>query len=151
MQSKARRASRPAAPPDRAAAAAVEKAAAPPAAAVAAKRTEDLAGLARETCEAFAQSQQTLARGCEAFGLEVLGLAHSGIDRAAKAASEMLAVRTLSDAVEVNAELVRNGFDSLLEGSTRLSELGLRYAREAARPLLRQWERDWARAFDPEV
>ena len=109
----------------------------------------EAADLARQAYDALALSQAVMARGFEALGLEIVGLARSGIDRAAKTAGEMLAVKTLSDAVEVNAGFARDSFDSFLEGSTRLSELGVKLAREAAAPLLARWQQDWAKAFGP--
>jgi hypothetical protein len=146
MDSKAKRAPRPAAPA--AMVAADEEVSAAPEPAAPAK-AEDVGDFAREAYEAFAQSQEVMARGCEAFGLEMVGLARTGIDRAAKTASEMLAVRTLSDAIDVNAGFARASFDTFVEGSTRLSELGIKFAREAAQPLLATWQRDWAKAFGP--
>lgn len=115
----------------------------------AAAREAEAADLARQAYEALALSQAVMARGFEALGLEMVGLARAGIDRAAKTASEMLAVKTLSDAIEVSAGLARDSFDTLVEGSTRLSDLGIKFAREAGQPLLAQWQRDWVKAFCP--
>lgn len=148
MDSKAKRAPRAASTAATVAAEEQKEASAAPAPAMAA-RAEDVADFAREAYEAFAQSQEAMARGFEAFGLEIVGLARTGIDRAAKTASEMLAVKTLSDALDVNAGFARDSFDTLVEGSTRLSELGIKLAREAAQPLFATWQKDWAKAFRP--
>lgn len=148
MDSKAKRAPRAASTAATVAAEEQKEASAAPAPAMAA-RAEDVADFAREAYEAFAQSQEAMARGFEAFGLEIVGLARTGIDRAAKTASEMLAVKTLSDALDVNAGFARDSFDTFVEGSTRLSELGIKLAREAAQPLFATWQKDWAKAFRP--
>ncbi|HEV2300782.1 MAG TPA: phasin family protein [Stellaceae bacterium] len=147
MDSKGKRG--PRALPPAAVAAAENISAAPEPAAAAAAREAVVADFAREAYEALAQSQQVMARGFEALGLEIARAARSGIDRAAKTASEMLAVKTLSDAIEVSAGLARDSFDTLVEGSTRLSDLGIKFAREAGQPLLAQWQRDWVKAFCP--
>jgi hypothetical protein len=152
MDSKGKRGPRPVHPPEAPVAGETEEkisAAAEPASAASAARAEDFTDLAREAYEAFAQSQEVMARGFEALGLEIVGLARSGIDRAAKTASEMLAVKTLSDAIDVNAGLARDSFDTFVDGSTRLSELGIKFAREAAQPLFAHWQKDWAKAFCP--
>ncbi len=93
---------------------------------------------------ALAESQAVLARGLEALSNEMAGLARSEIDAAARSATEMLGVRTLVDAIEVNAGFARSSFDSWLESSARLSELGVTLAAEASRPLLAQLGKGWA-------
>jgi hypothetical protein len=97
----------------------------------------------RETLGAFAQSQAALARGLEALSAEMAGLALSGIDTAARAASKMLGVKTLSDAIEVNAGFTRSSFDALVGGSARLSELGVKLATETSQPLFSQFGKAW--------
>jgi len=147
MDTKGKRGPRPPAAAASALAAEENLAAAAAPATAAKAREDEVADFAREVYEAFAQSQEVLTRGFEALGLEIVGLARSGIDRAARTASEALAVKTLSDVLEVNAGFARDSFDTLLEGSTRLSELGLKFAREATQPFFAQWQRDWAKAF----
>ncbi len=56
-----------------------------------------------DAAAALAQSQAALARGLEALSAEMAGLALSGMNVLARTATELLAVKTLSDAIEVNA------------------------------------------------
>jgi len=65
-------------------------------------------------------------------------MALSGIDTAARTATQMLSVKTLSDAIAVNAGFTCSSFDTLVGGSAKLSELGVRVAAEAAQPFLSQ-------------
>ena len=58
-----------------------------------------------------------MARGLEALGAEVAGLTLSRIDAAARTATGMLAVKTLSDAIELNAGFARGSIDALVGGS----------------------------------
>lgn len=104
---------------------------------------DELADFGRETFTALVQSQAALARGLEAFSVEMTGLALSGIDAVARTATDMLAVTTLSDAIEVNAGFTRSSFDTLVNGSAKLSELGVRLATEASQPILTQLGRGW--------
>jgi hypothetical protein len=104
---------------------------------------EELCDFGREFFAAFVQSQTAVARGLEALGAEAAGMAISGIDAAARAASEMLRVKTLSDALDVNAGFTRNSFETLVEGSAKLSELGMKLATEASHPILTQLGRSW--------
>jgi hypothetical protein len=107
---------------------------------------EDLADFGRETFAALVQSQTVVARGLEALSAELAGLALSGIDAAARSATDMLAVKTLSDAIEVNAGFTRSGFEALVGGSVKLSELGAKLAAEASQPILTQLGKNWIKA-----
>jgi hypothetical protein len=95
---------------------------------------------------AFIQAQTALARGLEALSAELTGLTLSGIDGAARAATDMLAVKTIADAIEVNAGFTKRNFDTLIGGSAKLSELSVKVASEASQPILTQLGKDWTRA-----
>jgi Phasin protein len=95
---------------------------------------------------ALVQAQTALARGLEALSAEVTGLTLTGIDTATRTATDMLAVKTIADAIEVNAGFTRRNFDTLIGGSAKLSELSVKVASEAAQPILTQLGKDWTRA-----
>ena len=108
---------------------------------------EESGDFGREVFAALVQSQTAVARGLEALSAEVTGMVISGIDAATRAANEMLGVKTLSDAIEVNAGFTRSSFDTLLSGSAKLSELGMKLATEASHPIiLTQLGRSWVKA-----
>jgi hypothetical protein len=107
---------------------------------------EDLADFGREAFAALVQSQTAVARGFEALGAELAGLALSGIDTAARAATDMLTVKTIFDAIEVNAGFSRSNLDALLAHSAKLSELSAKLAADASRPILTQLGRGWSKA-----
>jgi phasin family protein len=98
---------------------------------------------------ALAQSQAALARGLEALSAEMAGLALSGMNELARAATKLLAVKTLSDAIEVNTGFTRNSFDALVAGSAKLSELGVKLATETSQPLLSQLGKGWSKVARP--
>ena len=108
--------------------------------------SEDLADFGREAFAALVQSQTAVARGLEALSAELAGLALSGIDAAARTATDMLAVKTLSDAIAVNAGFTRSSFDALVGGSVKLSELGAKLTAEASQPILTQLGKSWIKA-----
>ena len=99
-----------------------------------------------DTTAAFVQSQAALARGLEALGAEMAGLALSGMNELARTATRLLSVKTLSDAIEVNTGFTCSSFDALVSGSAKLSELGVKLAAETSQPLLSQLGRGWSRA-----
>lgn len=107
---------------------------------------KDTASFGRDALAAVAQSQTALTRGLAALSAEMAGLALAGIDTAARTATRMLGVKTLSDAIEVNAGFTCSSLDALVGGSAKLSELGAKLAAEATEPFLRQFGRSWGAA-----
>ena len=74
------------------------------------------------------------------------GLALSGMNVLARTASKLLAVKTLSDAIEVNAGFTCSSFETLVGGSAKLSEIGVKLAAETSEPLFGQLARGWSKA-----
>ena len=99
-----------------------------------------------DAAAALAQSQAALARGLEALSAEMAGLALSGMDVLARTATKLLAVKTLSDAIEVNAGFTCSSLETLVGGSAKLSELGVKLAAETSQPFLGQLARGWSTA-----
>jgi hypothetical protein len=107
---------------------------------------DEIARFAREAFAALAESQAALARTLAAISDAMAGLTRSGIDIASRTATDTLAVKTLSDAYRVNAQFACRSFDSWLDGSAKLSGLGLALAAEASRPILKQFGQSWLEA-----
>ena len=99
------------------------------------KAGEEIGQFGGDALAAIGESQTALMRGLEAMSAEIAGLARSGIAAAARSATQMLAVKTLADAVEINTGLMRSSFDTVVGGSVRLSELGAKMAVETVQPL----------------
>jgi len=104
---------------------------------------DDAGYFGREALDALVESQAALTRGLEALGVEMAGLTILGIDAAARTATDMLAIKTLSDAIAVNAGFARSSFDTMVCGSAKLSELGVKLAAEASQPILKQLGKGW--------
>lgn len=99
-----------------------------------------------DAAAALAQSQAALARGLEALSAEMAGMALTGMNVLARTATKLLAVKTLSDAIEVNAGFTCSSLETLAGGSAKLSELGVKLAAETSQPLLGQLAREWSKA-----
>jgi len=107
---------------------------------------DDLGNFKADPAAALAESQAALARGLEALSAEMAGLALSGMNVLARTASKLLAVKTLSDAIEVNAGFTCSSFETLVGGSAKLSEIGVKLAAETSQPLIGQLARGWSKA-----
>jgi hypothetical protein len=106
----------------------------------------NLYALDRDSLAALAKSQAALARGMTALGFEIAGLALSEFDAASRAATRLLAVRTLSDAMALQADYARSSLAAAFAGVSRLSQLGVKLAADAAEPLVAQFGRNWVKA-----
>jgi phasin family protein len=91
----------------------------------------------------WTESQSALAHGFEALATEVTGLTRSGIVAATDAAKAMLGARTLAEAIEINAGFARRSFDVMIGGGAKLSEIGVKAATEASRPILNRLGEGW--------
>jgi hypothetical protein len=92
---------------------------------------------------ALAEMQAALARGYEEIALEMTTMTRSEIAAATDAATAMLGARTFAEAVEISAGLIRRRADAMLEGSARLSEIGVQAATAASRPILTRLAAGW--------
>jgi hypothetical protein len=104
----------------------------------------DRSQIANQALAALAESRAALARGLDALSEEVAELTRRGIDVAGRTAIEMLAVKTLSDAIAVNAGFARSSFDNWINGSAKFSELGVKLAVESSRPFLARLGNTWS-------
>jgi hypothetical protein len=93
---------------------------------------------------AFADAQSALARGFEQAAVEMTGIGRSGLAATADAAVALLGARTIAEAIEINAALVRRSLDSMFESSARLSEIGAKAVADASRPMLSRYGWRWS-------
>lgn len=91
---------------------------------------------AEDPWTAFAEAQSALARGLEKMAVEATGISRSGMVATTDAAVALLGARTVAEALEINAGLVRRGIDAMMEGTARLSEIGAQALADASRPFL---------------
>ncbi len=102
-----------------------------------------LADFGDKTLVAVEESRTAMARGFDALSEEMAGLARCGIETVTRTAIEMLAVKSFSDAIAVNASFARASFDNWIGGSAKFSELGVKLAVESSRPFLAHLGENW--------
>jgi Phasin protein len=102
-----------------------------------------LADFGGKALVAVEESRAAMARGFDALSEEMAGLARCGIDTVTRTAIEMLAVKSFSDAIAVNASFARASFDNWIGGSAKFSELGVKLAVESSRPFLAHLGESW--------
>lgn len=111
----------------------------PPALAAPAK----IADFSGDTCGMLTESQAALSRGLQALGDELACYARRSMETLACTAIDTLSVKTWSDAVAVNSRLARTSFDQWVDSAAKVSELGIKLANDAAKPLLAKMGVAW--------
>jgi hypothetical protein len=92
----------------------------------------------------FVEAQAVLARGFEEIAVELTGMTRSSIASVMDAAVALVGARTFSEAVDIHAGLARRGVDAMIEGSARLSEIGVKAISESGRPVLSRLSLTWS-------
>jgi Phasin protein len=108
-----------------------------------------LADFGGKALVAVEESRAAMARGFDALSEEMAGLVRCGIDTVTRTAIEMLAVKSFSDAIAVNASFARASFDNWIGGSAKFSELGVKLAVESSRPFLAHLGESWGFTAHP--
>ncbi len=108
-----------------------------------------LAGFGGKALVAAEESRAAMARGFDALSEEMAVLARCGTDTITRTAIEMLAVKSFSDAIAVNASFTRASFDNWIGGSAKFSELGVKLAVESSRPFLAHLGESWGFTAHP--
>ena len=104
---------------------------------------DDVFAYGQQAWAALAEAQAAAARGFEALVGEINTLTRSELAAATNSATAMLGVKTLAEAVEVNLGYARRSFDALVGSSAKLSEIGVKAAADASRPILTRFGGGW--------
>jgi phasin family protein len=96
---------------------------------------EELTELTQGNVEAFVASTKVAAKGVETIGQEVAEFGRKSFEGASNALKSFAEVKSPTDFFRLQAEFVRNQFDSAVAESSKLSETVLKLAGEAAQPL----------------
>ena len=92
---------------------------------------------------AWSDAQSALARGFEDVAMEATSLTRSGFEATTEATKAVLGAKTFAEVVEINAGFARRSFDATLAGAAKLSEIGVKAATDASRPILNRLGETW--------
>ena len=93
------------------------------------KGYDQLSTLNKDNLEAVVASGNIVAKGVEGFSKEVFALTSMN------AAKAFMGVKTLREAIDLQADLSRSQFDRLMADSTKLAEMSVKVANEAFQPI----------------
>jgi phasin family protein len=97
---------------------------------------DEMIAFYRGAVEAVGESQRAFASGVNALALELAGMARTGITETGDSAAALAGARNFTEAMAIQFGFAQRGIAAMLAGSARLSEIGVRLATEATRPIV---------------
>jgi len=108
---------------------------------------DDAAAFNQATIEALLASTALLAKGAEDIAKAWLGFTQRSVRDGTAAAKAVAEAKTLREAVAAQGDYARASFDSLVAESGKVSEISVKVADEALRPIRARVEIAVARIF----
>lgn len=101
---------------------------------------DEMATLSQDNFDAVLKANTALAEGLEAIANEAVGFVRQTLATAGTATKELLEAKTLDRVIEIQTDLAKNGLETIVERTARLSELNLALANGAWRPIGSRFE-----------
>jgi phasin family protein len=89
--------------------------------------------------DAVAESGRIAARGLEAMGHDAANFARSSYENSVAALRSLSSVKSPTELLQAQGELVRKAFDAMVAQTSRNTETTLKLAGEIAQPLQNRW------------
>ncbi len=99
---------------------------------------DEMSTFGKENIDAVVKASTVLVKGFETLGKEVAGYGQSSIERTVSNAQALFGAKTLREFLDLQAEIAKTSFNSWVEESTKLGELGVKVANEVFEPIQEQ-------------
>lgn len=103
------------------------------------KSFDELTEQQKATVEALIASSEVTVKGAEQLSEEIVAYNQKAYDKAMGNAKALMGAKTVQDAVELQTDFLREGFDEFVAQQAKLSELAVKFANEATQPLNATW------------
>ena len=115
----------------------------------AAKSFDEFAALGKETFEAWVAAGNTSAKGFEAANAEMLAFGKYRAEQAATATKALFAVKTVSEAIEIQHDYAKQAFDAYVSQTSKLGELLAKTTEAAFAPVNAHYAAAFERLIQP--
>ena len=102
------------------------------------KGYEDAVSYGKDAVDAVMKSNAIFVKGVQDINTALFGLAQASMEGSVDAARKISDCKTVSDVMDVQAELVQVNYAKTLEDSRKISELSVKVAEAAGKPLATQ-------------
>ncbi|MCH7485669.1 MAG: phasin family protein [Proteobacteria bacterium] len=96
---------------------------------------EEVVAFAKDTVEAVMESSTILAKGVQEFNKVWFDLAQASVEQNVAATKALLGCKSVKELAEVQSGLVAKNYDVLVADSRKLSDMSVKLAEEAAKPV----------------
>lgn len=96
---------------------------------------EDFQSMGKDNVDAMVQSSKILTKGMEDLTRAFFDLAQNSVEQSVAVSQAMLKAKTLKEVADMQNDLVKKSFDQFVAEGTKLSELSVKVANDAAEPL----------------
>ena len=115
------------------------------------KNYEEFSQLGKENIDAFVRSGTVVAKGLEEAGKSLIDFTRRSLETSVETAKAVMGCRDFREVVDVQSDFARSSFDSLMNESTKLSEISVKVANEALEPIQARLNVAVERVFKPVV
>jgi len=99
------------------------------------KNYDQVAAFSKENVDAVVEAGNIAAKGMEAINTEIMDFTKAAIADNMAAFSKLMGVKSPQEAVEMQTELAKTSFDTLVAKSSKIGEMGTKLANEAIAPV----------------
>ncbi|MDX2027435.1 MAG: phasin family protein [Alphaproteobacteria bacterium] len=103
-----------------------------------AQACQEASSIAREHVDATVKSAALAWEGCTEINQNLNGLVQESLSRALSAGKTMMGARTLREVMDLQADFMRECFDSWVAGTGKISEISARVTKDAMEPIANQ-------------
>ncbi|MEO0392320.1 MAG: phasin family protein [Pseudomonadota bacterium] len=96
---------------------------------------EDFQTMGKDNVEAMVQSTKILTKGMEDLTKAFFDLAQTSMEQSVSASQAMMKAKSLKEVTDLQNDLAKKSFDQFVAEGTKLSELSIKVANDAAEPL----------------
>ncbi|MBU0800739.1 MAG: phasin family protein [Alphaproteobacteria bacterium] len=112
------------------------------------KLSNEAAAVSKDHVEALMKSGSIFMKGYEDIMKTYMGLAQKTAEKNGEAFKTLLSCKTVNEFAEVQNRLAQQGFDDMMTGATKLSELTVKLASEGFAPINDQMSKSIKKASD---
>lgn len=98
------------------------------------KSVENLQQISRSQIEATTQSAAALSRGLQQMATEAAELSKKSMEDGSAVFTKLIGVKSLDNAIQIQADFAKTSYDSMMAGVTRMGELMASLAKDAYTP-----------------
>lgn len=96
---------------------------------------DEMAEVGKAGYDAYMTAMNVWMKGAEAIGKELYSFTQGNVEKSVEASKTVLACKTLNELLDVQNDLAKQGYEGLVAELTKISELSVKTANDAFKPI----------------